>query len=304
MTENDVPPDHPESTTPAEDELVSAVVDGEATEAERAAVEADPRLAARRRVFDSTRVALTVEPIDPAARDRAIRAAVEDATSAEPRTGAEPESDTVVALAWERRRRRIATIVAIAAAVLIVVPLVAITLIGGGRDVDFAATSNDDASSGSGASSDSVEPLGEANAGAPLPPEIAVGDLGELDSTTELRAIVQEALDTTLARRFAPSDGPASTTSTVPSVNRSGDANEALDFGGQPGDCVAAVVGTDPTLGLAPVLAATATWLDDAVYVFVFRTLTPAGPGAPSDVPIEVIVVTRPDCSVVERVQT
>jgi len=303
MTENDVPPDHPESTTPAEDEVVSAVADGESTEAERAAVEADPRLAARLRVFDSTRAAMSVGPIDPADRDRAIRAAVEGAATAEPRTGAEPESDTVVALVGEHRRRRIAAIVAVAAAVLIVGPLLAITLLGGGRDVDFTATSNDAADSGSGASSDSVETLGEATPGAPLPPEIAVGDLGELDSTTELRVRVQAALDTTLARRSAPSDGPASTTSTVPSVSGSDEASEQFDSGGQPAGCISAVVGTDPTLGSAQVVTATATWLDEAVYVFVFRTLPPAGPGAPSDGPIDVIVVTRPDCSVVERVQ-
>ena len=96
-----------------DDELVSAVLDGEATPAERARVEADPVLRARLDEFAAVRdqVAAPVAPRSEAARDAAIAAAVAEAGERRRHRA------NVVHL---RRRQEIPRFLAAAAAVLLV----------------------------------------------------------------------------------------------------------------------------------------------------------------------------------------
>jgi hypothetical protein len=102
--------------TDFDDELLSAVIDGEATDEEAARVEADPALAARLAELREAREAIAGDLQLPSAaqRDAAIAIAV-DALPATPRT--------VVALR-DRRRRRALQGASIAAAVLVVLGII------------------------------------------------------------------------------------------------------------------------------------------------------------------------------------
>lgn len=115
------------------DELVAAYLDGEATEAERAVVEADPELVARaellRQVAD-----LVAEPVmsPPAAVRRDHIAAA---------LAASPTAANVTSLATHRRRVDIAKVASIAAVVLAVLAVPIVLLQNAGDDGDDSVAS-------------------------------------------------------------------------------------------------------------------------------------------------------------------
>ncbi len=121
-------------TEPTPDELVSAYIDGELTDPERARVEADPvlREQVQRFLTVAEAVAAPVPPPPAGHRDRAIAAALEASSTAV----------NVASLDVARARRRSPRVVAIAsvaaavAVVLLVVPIVLSTRNGG--EVDLA----------------------------------------------------------------------------------------------------------------------------------------------------------------------
>jgi hypothetical protein len=266
-------------TTPAEDELITAVLDGEATDDERAMVQGDERLLARLRSFEQLRTALgDVPPPTPEARDSIIERAVV-ATDEPAPTG--DDDRTVVALARYRRQRKIFTAVGVAAALLIVIPLLALTLFRSGTETtDTAAelSSNDAA---------------EEAAGRGLAPSVDAPDLGLITSPDQLRVIVGAALSSLSAARTErnlESASPApSTATTLPATADAWGTQSATTT------CAASLAAADPSLG-EPVLLATARWKGEPAFVLVFRAApTSVDPSA------EVIVVARPDCTTVER---
>jgi hypothetical protein len=288
--------DHPtadtpeEPTTAGEDELVSAVLDGEATPAERARVEGDPRLRARLASFTAVREAVgEVPPVADAARDASIANALDRATDA---AFQQPGPDAhSLAAARSRRRRRVATIVAAAAVAVVAVPLLAIALTGRRTEEKLASTgeavsesaddqaSARDAAPSSTTTSPLIAPSPEAQRLAAGP--IFVGDLGPISAIAELRFAVQAAL--------------------VDSDERLRASNSAFALSDTDAlRCATAVAAADPSVGL-PLMTSTATWKGVPAFVTVFATLA-ASPPEPTDVPVQLIVVTGADCTVIERV--
>jgi hypothetical protein len=107
---------------PPDDELVSAVLDGEAGEDERARVEGDPVLRARLEELGSVRraVAAPPPPPDPAARERAVAAALESWAAADARpAGAVPAPAPPAPIPLAARRRTHVWIASVAAAVVV-----------------------------------------------------------------------------------------------------------------------------------------------------------------------------------------
>ncbi|MEQ8717853.1 MAG: hypothetical protein RIE08_09600 [Acidimicrobiales bacterium] len=124
------------------DEIASAVLDGEASEAERALADSDPRVAARVETLRRVRAVIAdVAPPDPDQREQAVAAALAVA-------GDTGENTTVTSLDDQRRRRhmstrtlRIAGIAAALAAGFLVVSLIAVLASSGDGDEgdgDFA----------------------------------------------------------------------------------------------------------------------------------------------------------------------
>jgi hypothetical protein len=172
------------------DELVSAVLDGEATADERALVEADPSLSARLAELRTVRDALAAPTPPPSERERdaAIAAAIRSAP---------------VDLQQRRRRRqRLTQLASVAAAVLVFAVVVAGIAALSRRSNDKAASSAAVASSspaGSEAAAGAVSPSDESAdaAAAPSPglPATApvVADLGSFATRDALVAAVKQA---------------------------------------------------------------------------------------------------------------
>ncbi|HEY2812937.1 MAG TPA: hypothetical protein VGJ03_05700 [Acidimicrobiales bacterium] len=179
-----------------DDELVSAVLDGEATEEELARVSRDPELSARLRELEAARDLVASTPISAApatARDDAVARAI-----------------AVMPASLEARRRqnarksRAARVVAIAAAVVVLAAVVGgiLALATRGRTQSSATSA---AASGSGSSS------GRADTGAALPPAPATAapvttDLGSYASREALVASLRQAAFG--LESGAPSQGP------------------------------------------------------------------------------------------------
>jgi hypothetical protein len=173
------------------DELVSAVLDGEATGDERARVEADPALSARLAELRMVRDALAAPTPVPSERERdaAIAAAIRSAP---------------VDLQQRRRnRQRLTQIASIAAAILVFAVVVAgIAALSRHDSNNRAASSAAAASSsptGSEAAAGAVSPSTESAdaAGAPSPPLSAtapvVADLGSFATRDALVTAVEQA---------------------------------------------------------------------------------------------------------------
>jgi hypothetical protein len=250
-----------------DDELVSRVLDGEATTDERARVATDPALQRRLQAFVRARAALVdVEPAPTSARDDAIAAAVQTATVA-----ATVPVATIAAAHARTRRRRVVAAVGVAATLVIGVPLLAIAL--SGRGAQQRSASETAAEAPTGASADTVAP--STNGG-------AVSDLGVIDSDAQLLVAVQGAL------------GSAQATPRAQESSSAGDAtgSSAPDSGSARAiDCPDAQLTRDPSLG-SVVWVATATWQSEPAIVAVYRAAT------------DVIVVMRDDCTVVARIPT
>jgi hypothetical protein len=268
-------------TTPAEDELVSAVLDGDATEEERSRVLADPHLHARLAEFERVRAALNDVAVDGAAREAAITDALDDATGPGAARPGAPRHPDLVDLERERRRRRLAAIVAVAAAVLVFVPVLAIALTGRGTE-----TADRTASAPQSESSDESVPFVGEPATGPSAALVYIGDLGPLGAGAELPASVQAKLEE--RRSMFSASGSLPPTSTVGPQADAGNqrlASSPLEA------CAASILTAEPDLGG---LVASATGSTDATValVYVFR------PVATTD---GTVVVTGPDCQPVAR---
>jgi hypothetical protein len=214
MTDFDPTPD---------DELVSAYLDGEATPAERAVVEGDPRLLAR--VSELRAVATAVgAPVSPAdaARDRLIAQAL---------AAAPPVAPVVSLDAARRRRQRIGVTIASVAAALVALLALPVLLDDGSSDdqtaavesaddgAEDAADPDDGAAPESGADDEASddtwdgESVGEPDAttprstvlnGAggpevlPVAPAADADDLGAFATRTEAQLAISEAIDAAL----------------------------------------------------------------------------------------------------------
>ncbi|MEZ5144465.1 MAG: hypothetical protein R2726_18425 [Acidimicrobiales bacterium] len=186
MSDTSLPP---EST---DDELVSAVLDGEASDDERACAAGDPALRARLAELTRARDAVAAAvPVDDATRDATIAAAlaVHTPVAGDPATG--DQDAPVVALHRSRNRALVALSVAAVAVLAVVVPL-AISRAGRSQtNAASAPVARGSAADRSGAPESQA--LGEAEGGAPS------AAAGAAPSTTA----------TALPRATIPVDSPA-----------------------------------------------------------------------------------------------
>jgi hypothetical protein len=247
-----------------DDDLVSAVLDGEATDEERARVAADPVLAARLAEFAAAadQVAEPVAPRAAADRDRAITAAVAEWQRRE---------DVVVAMRRPHRRHN-QHILAVAAAMLVILLaagfLIAQVGDGTGSGNDTAASGSDDSATDAESASDTVA----AEAG-----DTGDGDAAAFDdnATYSLGAVaddeaVRNALvaagavnQSTLGTDDGASD--AVTGTTVASLP------EAAPVPGGSDDCQIRLEEADPSLD-GRLVKASATFAGDPAVVYVFGT--------------------------------
>jgi hypothetical protein len=259
-----------------DDDLVSAVLDGEATADERAQVAADPVLSARLAEFADAaeRVAGPVAPRDAADRDRAIAAAVAEGHRRE---------DVVVDLHRDNRRDN-GRFLAVAAVVLLVLLAAGflVARMGDGGGNDTAASGTVDSAGQPEAVTADTDTAGDAATSE------AFGDVG----TVALGAVAdEEALRQALVSSgaVAPStqtpdqgeDGTSSTSTIAP------DPGASAPVPGDSEDCQIRLEEADPTLDgrLARGIAIYAG--QDAV-VFVYGT---------ADGPRQVVVVSADACA-------
>jgi hypothetical protein len=165
-----------------DDEIVSAVLDGEATPEERARVEADPVLAARLAELTAVRDAVAAPVTPPAAdlRERAIAAAM-----AERRSKPEPFGNV---RPLRSRSADVPRFLAVAAAILVVLVGVGILARSGGRDDagssdDAALSAPDESSAPEAAGGESEEAAADA---APDLESVQGADLGAVATEQEL----------------------------------------------------------------------------------------------------------------------
>ncbi|MEY2437944.1 MAG: hypothetical protein QOF97_2780, partial [Acidimicrobiaceae bacterium] len=164
------------TTTDAQDELVSAYVDGEATPEEVARVEASAELLARAEVMRSVAAAVASPspPSSPDARDAAIVAALAEAGPGR----------NVTALAAVRARHRL-RIASVAAGVLVALAIGAGLLAQAGRDDKATTTAAKTSASAESSPAAAPERSGASGAGAAdgrAPDTFAAGaaiDLGD-----------------------------------------------------------------------------------------------------------------------------
>ena len=247
-----------------DDELVSAVLDGEATADERSRVAADPALSARLAEFAAVADALSapVTPPSADARDAALTAAVAAGRRLE---------QVVVAL---RPRRSTGSFLAVAAAVLVVLLFAGFLVgqVGDGNETEDSASS-----AGDDSGSDRIEGSG----GATASDEGAVES--ETDDTTasfgesapiELGAVADEAAlrGALVASEALDAFGASPTTrSTLPPTT----TNTPEDADAVPGDseaCLVRLEESDPALD-GVLVEATATYAGTEAAVYVFATV-------------------------------
>ncbi|MET0805240.1 MAG: hypothetical protein ABW009_15225, partial [Acidimicrobiales bacterium] len=246
-----------------DDDLVSAVLDGEATEDERARVAADPVLAARLAEFAAAadQVAALVAPRAAADRDRAITAAVAE----------RPRRDDVVVAMRGPHRRHSQHILAVAAAVLVVLLAAGFLIAQVGDDAgsgnDTAAIGSDDSASDAESASDTAAAAGDAEDGdAAAFEDTATYDLGAVANDEAVRnALVAAGAvnQSTLSADDGGSD--AVTDTTVASVP------EAAPVPGGSDDCQIRLEEADPSLD-GRLVEASATFAGDPAVVYVFGT--------------------------------
>jgi hypothetical protein len=191
-----------------DDELVSAVLDGEATPEERARVEADPELSARLAEFAAVRdaVGAPVAPPSDATRERAIAAA-----KVAVRHHGEP-SGNVRPLKRRSRAADVPRFLAVAAAVLLV--LVTFGVLANASGDDAGDDSGSDAlssadTSGEGSSDDDAaggfaESSEESSGAADASDE--VGHLASLDGADLGTVRTERELESTLLERLADTE--------------------------------------------------------------------------------------------------
>jgi hypothetical protein len=190
-------------TDPNDDEIASAHLDGATTAEERARVDGDPELQARVAALGAVRGAVHEPvPVDPAARDAAIAAALAafdaEGAAAEASSGA-----TVTPIAPRRSLSPAALKVVGAAAVLALLALLVPRLAGSGDDDQASFEAAGDAMSDAG---------GEDHAGSGEPDQESAGlsttsapaALGTYDSLDQLLDALEDG-----GARLAPAEGGA-----------------------------------------------------------------------------------------------
>jgi hypothetical protein len=186
-----------EPTPPtSDDELVSAVLDGEATQGEIARVTADPALQARLERMTAVSDAVGVAPPPPAGLvDQAIDAALDHLTATGPGTVAAP-LDELSARRAARNRRFGPFLAAAAVVVLVALGAVAVrSLDDPDSDTDTAAASLDAADAETAAEEFAENDAGAADTAAEAPSEPTA------DTTTGTRSA--ETIDAADADEFA-----------------------------------------------------------------------------------------------------
>src|SRR4051812_41689415 len=199
-----------------DDELASAYLDGEATDAERARVEHDPALLARVDRMRAARDALASAPLDEpdeAAKDAAIRTAV---------TASEA---TVIDLRRERVRRAV-RIASIAAAVMVVVGAAGLLI---RLAADSSSSTKSSTAAANSVPSGSEVPSAAGGAGDSAAESTAgLASLGAFADKTTLTTAVKDALgsvdrqqratapSTTSAGQFSAADDAAAPTAIAP----------------------------------------------------------------------------------------
>jgi hypothetical protein len=263
-----------------DDELVSAVLDGEATEAERARVTADPVLAARLAEFETVarQVGGPVDAVDDAARERMIAAAVRTATM--------PADDDVVAIdpARARRRRGPSRPVLVAAAAVVGLLALAGGLLAvgdGDDDADQVAVAGGEADS--------------ETAGDIAMPDL---DLGAVDDPETLRLRVGRSTGlggdaATEAEAFAAEDSSGATApESAPDDAAPAPADDEEDLRAAE-DCTIELVEGRPEL-IGQLAEGTVTYQGQAGYVFVYNDADLGGAVG--------IVTSTADCRVLVEV--
>jgi hypothetical protein len=262
-----------------DDELVSAVLDGEATPDERARVAADPVLAARLAEFTvvAEAVGAPVETPAEAARDAAVAAALAERRRPDP---------VVVPL---RPRRSNGSFLAIAAAVMGALLLAGLLagrldsggddqLAGGGDSADTAESAGDggEESGGTAAAEDatSAPETGDTATDAFSPATVELGEVSD-------EAALREALVASGA--LAGVGTSPTTTSTVPQPTTPSDLDTVR---GESIECQVRLEEADPALdGL--LVEGTAVYAGTPAVVYVFATV---------DGETRVVVVTEAGC--------
>jgi hypothetical protein len=262
---------------PPDDDLVSAVLDDEATPEERARVAADPRLQARLEELRaaSAFVATPVEPPPAGAADRAVATAI----------AGRDRSDEVTAAVVPLRPWRDPRHILAAAAVLVF-------LVGIGALLSQADWGGDDSGSGGDAAltadtGGSDESSGGAEAGDATaeesPDAFALAHLGAVADDDELRL----ALEREGALGPAPERSTTSDTTTLGTAD-SGLAERGAPVPGESVECQVRLEEADPALDEV-LLQATATFAGTPAVVYVY----PAAGGGQL-----VVVVSEDGCEV------
>ena len=263
-----------------DDDLVSAVLDGEATRAERARVEGDPALQARLAEFAAVREAVgaPVRPPTEMRRDAAIAAALDAA----PASAATSEAE-VVPLPPRRDRREAGRFLAVAAAVLLVLLAAGFLAdqMGGGDD---AGDAGDDADVALDDAEDEASGGGDAESGMTAADELALLELPAAEDEAALRALLEEEAG------FSPStDAAATAPTTIPPAEEADDGRaETEPVAGDDPACQVRLEEADP--GLAGLLLRASTRYEGTrAVVHLFGTV---------DGTQRVIVVGADDCVV------
>src|SRR3954469_11477487 len=171
-----------------DDELASAYLDGEATDAERARVEHDPALLARVARMRAARDALASAPLDEpdeAAKDAAIRTAV---------TASEA---TVIDLRRERVRRGL-RIASIAAAVVLVVGAAGLLI---RLAADSSSSTKTSTAAANSAPESTTVPAAAPAAGGVTEQSAAGTSLGAFDDETALAEAARNLVDSRSATK-------------------------------------------------------------------------------------------------------
>lgn len=249
-----------------DDDLVSAVLDGEATEAERAQVAADPVLSARLAEFADAaeRVGAPVAAQAEAVRDRAIAAAVAE----------RHRRDEVVVAMRRTHRRHNQRFLAVAAAALLVLLaagfLVAQLGDGDRSGSDTAASGSDDSATDAALESDNTFAAGGGDAE-------DGDDAAAFDDTETLRlgAVADdEALRNALVAAGAVDRSPLNTQdsgSVTTTDTTIGSLPEAAPVPGESDDCQIRLEEANPSLD-GRLVKASATFAGDPAVVYVFGT--------------------------------
>jgi negative regulator of sigma E activity len=174
-----------------DDELVSALLDGEATPEEEARVTSDPELAARLAEFRAVAEAVgaPVPVAQQAARDAAIARAIATSPADELAAARAKRADT--------RARRWLPIASVAAAVLVVLAAIPLlSRLGGGGSDDSALSNAAATTAAAGAEAAPDRNAASTTVPGPLAAPLAAADLGVIANPADLRVAVERVLST------------------------------------------------------------------------------------------------------------